>query len=118
MIQLTSYGLVSILFAVICGSILVYVGMTNIRSGTQALAQSRSTGQQGVWHRQMSILFGINNIVFALLLVLVVLLVVVVDRTAKYVLIALIAVTLLTSIVLVVRCIGAAMQNVRSLRNR
>jgi threonine/homoserine/homoserine lactone efflux protein len=117
MIQLTSFALVSILFAIICGSVLVYVGMTNIRSGTQALAQTRSAGQQGVWHKQTSILFGLNNIVFALLIVLVVLLGVVTDRSMKYVLIALIVVALLTSIVLVVRCIAAALQSVKSLRN-
>ena len=118
MIQLTTFALVSILFAIICGCVLTYVGMTSIRSGTRALAQARSAGQQGAWHRQMAVLFGINNIVFALLIVFVVLLGVVVDRTAKYVLIALIVVTLLTSIVLVVRCISAAMQSVKSLRNR
>ncbi len=118
MIQLTTFALVSILFAIICGSVLVYVGMTNIRSGTQALAQTRSAGQQGVWHKQTSILFGLNNIIFALLIVLVVLLGVVADRSVKYILIALIVVTLLTSIVLVVRCITAALQSVKSLRNR
>ena len=118
MVQLTTFALVSILFAVIFGSVLVYVGMTSIRSGTQTLAQIRSTGQQGVWHKQTAILFGLNNIVFALLVVLVVLLGVVVDHTVKYILIALIVVTLLTSIVLVVRCINAALQSVKSLRNR
>ncbi len=118
MIQLTTFALVSILFAIIFGAVLVYVGMTNIRSGTQALAQTRSMEPQGVWHKQTAILFGLNNIVFALLVVLVVLLGVVADRTMKYILIALIAVTLLASIVLVVRCISAALQSVKSLRNR
>lgn len=118
MVQITTFALVSILFGVIFGSVLVYVGMTSIRSGMQALAQTRSVGQQGVWHKQTAILFGLNNIVFALLVVLVVLLGVVADPTVKYVLIALIVVTLLTSIILVVRCINAALQSVKSLRNR
>ncbi len=118
MIQLTTFALAGILFAVVCGSVLVYVGMTSIRSGTQALAQARSKGQQSPWHKQTAVLFGINNIIFAFLIILVVLLGMLVDRTAKYVLIALIVVTLLISIALVVRCISAAMQSVKSLRNR
>ena len=118
MIQLTTFALVSILFAIICGSVLTYVGMTNIRSGTKALAQVRSMGQQGAWHKQTAILFGINNIVFALLIVFVVLLGVVIDHTAKNVLIALIVITLLTSIVLVARCVSTAMQSLKSLHNR
>jgi hypothetical protein len=117
MIQLTTFALASILFAVICGSVLVYVGMASIRSGTQALVQARSAGQQGVWHKQTAILFGLNNIIFALLVVLVVLLGLMAERTAKYILITLIVITLLTSIALVVRCISAALQSVKSQRN-
>ena len=36
MIQLTTFALVSIIFAVVCGSVLAYIGMTSIRSGTKA----------------------------------------------------------------------------------
>ncbi|GAC1369637.1 MAG: hypothetical protein NVS2B12_25450 [Ktedonobacteraceae bacterium] len=118
MIQLNNFALVSIFFAFICGAVLTYVGIANIRVGQRALAQAQIAGQQAVWHKQTSVLFGINNIVFAFLIIVVVLLGIVVDHTAKYVLIALVIITLLASIVLVIRCISVALQTVKSLHNR
>ncbi len=116
--MLNNLALVGIFFAIIGGAVLIYVGITNIRSGQRALAQARVVGQQAVWHKQIAILFGINNIVFALLIILVVSLSLVVDHSAKYALVVLIIVTLLISIGLVIRCISTAMQNVNSLHKR
>jgi threonine/homoserine/homoserine lactone efflux protein len=118
MFQLNNFAFVSIFFALICGSVLIYVGFINIRSGKQALLQARVAGQPAVWHKQTLLLFGLNNIVFALLIILVVLLSIVVNPTAKYALVVLIVVTLLISIVLVIRCISAALQSVKNLHKR
>ncbi len=116
--MLNNLALVGIFFAIICDAVLIYIGITNIRSGQRALDQARVAGQQVVWHKHIAILFGINNIVFALLIALVVVLSIVVDHIAKSVLVVLIIVTLLISIALVIRCISAAMQNVNSLHKR
>ncbi len=118
MFQLNNFAFVSIFFVIICGSVLIYVGVINIRSGQHALLQARAAGQPAVWHKQTIVLFGINNIVFAFLIILVVLLSIVVDSTVKTVLLVLIAVTLLTSIALVIRCISAALQSVKTLQKR
>ncbi len=118
MVPLNNIALVGIFFAGIFAAILIYVGVLGIQNGRRALARLRIVGEQVVWHRQTAILFGINNIVFALLIVFVVLLSMFADRTLRYIMIALVVLTLLSSILLVVRCISVAMQTVNSPRKQ
>ena len=115
MIALGVAALAGIIFAGVCVAVLVVVGIMNIRSGRKALARARAAGKSVAWHQQVLILFGLNNIVFAVLLALVVLLTVVVSRSTKLVIIALLALLFLISIVLVVRCIMSVMQTSRDL---
>lgn len=107
--------LAGIIFAAICAVLLIAVGVTNIRSGRKALARARSEGQGAVWHKQVSILFGLNNIVFAGLLIMITLLIMIANPGVKYAIIALIALLFLMSIVLVVRCVSSALQTSRNL---
>ncbi|GCE18917.1 hypothetical protein [Dictyobacter kobayashii] len=115
MIELGVAALAGIIFAGVCVAVLVVVGIMNIRSGRKALARVRGTGQSAAWHRQVLILFGLNNIAFAALLALVVLLAVVLDRGIKITIIVLLALLFVISIVLVVRCVMSVMQTSRDL---
>ncbi|GCE04987.1 hypothetical protein [Dictyobacter aurantiacus] len=115
MIELGVAALAGIVFAAICVAVLIVVGIMNIRAGRKALARARAEGKSIAWHRQVLILFGLNNIVFAALLALVVLLAVLLDRSAKLVIIGLLAVLFVVSIVLVVRCVMSVMQASREL---
>jgi hypothetical protein len=67
-----------------------------------------------VWHRQLAFVFGLNNIVFAVLVAAIALLMLATERTLKYIAVALIALLLLTSMVLVVRCVLVALQTSRN----
>ena len=107
--------LAGIIFAAICAVLLIAVGVMNIRSGRKALERSRSEGQVVAWHKQVLILFGLNNIVFAGLLVLLTLLIMIANPGVKYTIIALIALLFLASIVLVARCVSSALQTSRNL---
>ncbi|GER87959.1 hypothetical protein KDW_21210 [Dictyobacter vulcani] len=110
--------LAGIIFAAICAVLLIAVGVMNIRSGRKALERSRSEGQVVAWHKQVLMLFGLNNIVFACLLVLLTLLIMIANPGVKYAIIALIALLFLASIVLVASCVSSALQTSRNLVSR
>lgn len=85
---------------------LTFFGVTNIRAGLRGAVQQQSALG---WHRLPQVLLGINNIVFALLLVFLILLQFPVDQPAlRYTLLALVLITFAVSIVLVVRAIMAS----------
>jgi hypothetical protein len=108
--QLDTFALVSTIIGIILIVVLVAVSIVNLRTGRQALERARSAGQPIVWHKQLSILFALNNLVFACLILLIILLMLVADHTMKYIFVALIALFLVVSVFLVVRCIMAALQ--------
>ena len=60
------------------------------------------------WHKQPKVLFGINNIVFSLILVFALLLILLTSQTAQYIVIGLIVSTLAISVILVVLTMKAA----------
>ena len=113
--QLSIFALVGIIFAVMVIVVLIAVSINNLRKGQLALRRAHSVDQPAVWHKQLSILFGVNNLVFAGLIFFVLLLALVTDRTWKYIFIALIALFLVCSIILVMRCVFTALQTSRDL---
>ncbi|GCE26636.1 hypothetical protein KDA_21200 [Dictyobacter alpinus] len=115
MIELSVPVLAGIIFAAICAILLLAVGVINIRSGRKALDRLRSEGRTVVWHKQVLILFGLNNIVFAAMLILITLLVILASPGVRYIIIALIALLLLISVFLVIRCVTSALQTSRDL---
>ncbi|GCF09252.1 hypothetical protein [Dictyobacter arantiisoli] len=110
MAVLSVASLAGIIFLGICAVVLGAFGIRSIRSGRKALARARIVGSGAVWHKQISILFGLNNLVFAGLVILVMLLMLLTVHIIKMVLIALIILLLVVSVVLVVRCLMSALQ--------
>jgi hypothetical protein len=103
-------ALIGIIFGAICAAVLVAIGIATIRSGRVSLTRVRAAGQEVAWHKQVAILFGICNIVFAGILIMVMLLLVTVISTIKIIIFVLLGILLVISVVLVVRCIAAALQ--------
>jgi hypothetical protein len=110
--------LAGMLFLLIIAAGLLVVGFINIRSGLRSLSSATLPGQNTLWHRQPAILFGCNNLLFALLLVWGAGLFLFVDHTVRFVLLGLIVLTFLFSIVLVVRTITHASLTAKDLRAR
>ena len=107
--------LVGLIFAFIVFAGLLALGGVSIRKGSQELARQRITdGANAVWHRQLAFVFGVNNIVFAALVAAIVLLMLATEPTLKYIAVALIALLLLASMILVVRCVLVALQTSRN----
>src|SRR5690348_11223056 len=106
--------LVGLIFALLVFAGLVALGVVSIRKGSRELARQRMTdAAHAVWHRQLAFVFGINNLVFAGLVVAIVLLMLATGRTLKYVAVALIALLLVMSLILVGRCVLVALQTSR-----
>jgi|SRR5204863_2248443 hypothetical protein len=97
-----------IIFLGICACGLALFGISNIRSGLRGGSQEHVMKVTAAWHKQPKVLFGINNIVFALILVLVLLLILLASQTAQYIMVGLIVSTLIVSIVLVILTMRAA----------
>lgn len=113
---LSSVGaLFGLIFGAICAAVLVAIGIAAIRSGRAFLTRARAAGQEAVWHKQVSILFGICNIVFASILIVILLLFVVVLSVIKIIIFTLLGILLIVSVVLVILCIVAALQMTRHL---
>lgn len=105
--------LIGIIFVAICALVLIGVGVATIRSGRAFLTRARIANQEAVWHKQISILFGLCNIVFAGLLVLVLFLMVLVIETIKIIVFVLLGIVLIISMILIVRCVRVALQTTR-----
>jgi len=108
MVSINGGLLALIIFLGICACGLALFGISNIRSGLHGGLQEHVMKVTAVWHKQPKVLFGINNIVFALILVLVLLLMMLANQTAVYIMVGLIVSTLVISIALVVLTMRAA----------
>jgi hypothetical protein len=106
--------LAGIIFLALLVLALVAVGIYNIRSGLKVLPNAEEVGQEPVWHKQTTILFGINNMVFALLLLLLLLLTIA-PGSFKTGVVILIFITIALSILLVARSIFFALRAARKI---
>lgn len=97
---------------------LITVGIATMRAGIKALPNASSVGQEPVWYKHPKILFGLNNIVFAVLLCLVLLLGIVTSTTAKLILVILLIITFLLSLFLVIRSVLALLRAAKKLREQ
>src|SRR5260370_11134964 len=97
---------------------LISVGIYNIRTGLENLSNAEALGLEPLWHKQPGILFGINNIAFAILVCLVSLLSTVQNSTTRLVILGLSGVMLITSVFLVARTISMALRASKNLRNK
>jgi uncharacterized membrane protein len=103
-------GLILFLSAVaIVVIVLVGFGVAQIRKGVKAYTNADTTGQQPVWHRQPSILLGINNFVFAILICLVVLISLETNASARIITLIVVVLIFLGSLFLVMRTVLAAL---------
>ncbi len=118
MATLNSAALAGSIIVAILACILVLVGVINIRSGQQALANPANPALKTTWHKHPDILFGLNNLVFALLIVLGGFLLLVKDNTPRYILVGLIVLTFLVSIFLVTRTMRSASQTAKRLQEQ
>ncbi|SRR5260370_29657347 len=109
MVPINGGLLALIIFLGICACGLALFGISNIRSGLRGGSQEHMMKVTAVWHKQPKVLFGINNIVFSLILVLVLLLILLTNQTVVYIVVGLIVFTLVISSVLVVLTMRAAM---------
>jgi len=96
------------IFLGICACGLALLGISNIRSGLRRGSQEHVMQVTASWHKQPKVLFGINNIVFSLILVFALLLILLTSQTAQYIVIGLIVSTLAISVILVVLTMKAA----------
>ena len=110
MAVLSVASLAGVIFLAIGAVVLAAFGIRSIRAGQKALARARIADPGAVWHKQISILFGLNNLVFAALVVLVMLLILIVFHPIRMVLIGLIVLLLVVSVILVGRCLTSALQ--------
>jgi hypothetical protein len=108
MVSISGGLLALIIFLGLCACGLALFGISNIRSGLRGGSRENVMNVTAVWHKQPKVLFGINNIVFSLILFLLLLLVLLASQTARYIVIGLIVFTLVVSIVLVVFTMKAA----------
>jgi hypothetical protein len=114
MVSINGGLLALIIFLGICACGLALFGISNIRSGLRGDSREHIMNASTVWHKQPKVLFGINNIVFALILVFVLLLTLLANQKVVSIVIGLIMFTLVVSIVLVVLTMRAglgALQN-------
>ena len=95
--------------------VLLAVGIFSIRSGLKGLPSAASLGLEPVWYKQPKVLFGINNIVFAILLGLIVLLSIAPDPIIKTTLLISISITLIISISLVISSILVSLRAAKKL---
>ncbi len=101
-----------LLFLGLGAILLILVGIANLRSGRRGLPSDLPLA----WHQQPRILFGINNIAFACLLLFILLLILLTNQTARDILLALIALTFILSIVLLIRSLLTSLRLPRLLR--
>jgi hypothetical protein len=100
-------GTLALLFLLGAGAIaLILVGVANLRSGRRGLPPDLVLA----WHQQPRTLFGINNIVFACLLIFILLLILLSAPALRPILIALVALMFLTSLVLLVFSMMASLR--------
>jgi hypothetical protein len=118
MTNINVVSLVSVVFLTLLVLVLMMVGIYNISQGIKALPRAEEQGQEPVWHKQLSILFGINNVVFAFLLLFGGGLFIVTERIVKYVLAGLVVFALIVSILLVVRTIKYSLLASQKLQQR
>ncbi len=115
MVSISGGLLALIIFLGLCACGLALFGIANIRSGLRGGSRENVMNVTAVWHKQPKVLFGINNIVFALIIVFLLLLALLASQTARYIVIGLIVFTLVVSIVLVVFTMKAAISAVHHL---
>ena len=108
MVSINGGLLALIIFLGICACGLVLFGISNIRSGLRGGSRENVMQVTTAWYKQPKVLFGINNIVFALILILVLLLALLASQTARYIVVGLIVFTIVISIVLVIFTMKAA----------
>src|SRR6266550_1649188 len=102
-------GLLALIISLgICACGLALFGISNIRSGLRGGSQEHVIKVSAAWYKQPKVLFGVNNIIFALILVFVLLLTLLANQTARYIVVGLIAFTLIVSIMLVILTMRAA----------
>lgn len=115
MVSISGGLLALIIFLGLCACGLALFGISNIRSGLRGGSRENVMNVTAVWHKQPRVLFGINNIVFSLILFFLLLLVLLASQTARYIVIGLIVFTLVVSIVLVVFTMKAAISALQHL---
>lgn len=106
--------LIGIIFVAICALVLIGVGVATIQSGRAFLTRARIAKQEVVWHKQILILFGLCNFVFASLLILILFLMVLVIETIKIIVFVLLGIVFVISMVLIIRCFLVALQTTRN----
>jgi hypothetical protein len=108
MVSINGGLLALIIFLGICAYGLALFGISNIRSGLRGGSQEHVITVSAAWYKQPKVLFGVNNIIFALILVFVLLLILLANQIARYIVVGLIAFTLIVSIMLVILTMKAA----------
>ena len=108
MVSINGGLLALIIFLGICACGLALFGISNIRSGLRGGSQEHVITVSAAWYKQPKVLFGVNNIIFALILVFVLLLILLANQIARYIVVGLIAFTLIVSIMLVILTMKAA----------
>ncbi len=103
-------GLLALIILLGIGScVLLILGFSNIHSSLHKDSQEQVMQVAAPWHKQPKVLFGVNNVVLALLLFLLLLLVTLASQIAQLIVAGLVVLTLVLSITLVVLTIKAAM---------
>jgi hypothetical protein len=109
-----------IIFLAVCVCALFFVGIYNIRRGLQRARRERALrGPDAAtihWYNQPKVLFGLNNIAFALLLLGILFLSLFTAPGVHYVLFGLIGLLFIISIVLMIRMLIASFAMVRNLQ--
>ncbi len=119
MVSINGGLLALILFLGICACGLALFGVFNIRLGLRAGgSQEHREKVMIAWYKQPKVLFGINNIIFALIFVLVLLLALLASQAARSIVVGLIGCALVVSIVLVVLTVRAAIGTLQYLSLR
>ncbi len=98
-----------IIFLGIGSCVLLLLGFSNIHASLHEDSQEQVMQVTVPWHKQPKVLFGVNNVVFALLLFLLLLLVTLASQIAQLIVAGLVVLALAFSITLVVLTIKAAM---------
>jgi hypothetical protein len=109
-----------IIFLILCICGLFFIGVYSIRRGLSSTGQIPA-GSESIpprWHEQPKVLFGLNNITFALLLLGILFLSLFTSPTIHYVLFGFIGLLLIVSITLVVRTMRASLAMVRQLQTK
>lgn len=101
-----------VLFLGLATIVLVLVGISNIRSGRRGLPPDPPLA----WHEIPRVLFGLNNIVFACLLLFILLLILFTGQMMRSILFALVVLTIIISIALLTRSLLVSLRQPTRLR--